>query len=569
MNAFFRNRYFILVIICVLTGLAFPPDACAQENEAGEVDYAALESIGLYDRTISQHLGDDIWADSKRSHLASLLINMPASSEDPAIQRLIFSILLGAADADKIENDIPPRPGYDLFTLRLEKLIEAGAYDRGFDIYARLENPPYHIKLAQAGVLAMIYSGQKSSACLEANSISLPQNPPEFWTLLRAYCDVTLSKTPGDSAVETLESAQGLILHSLALQPDYKFTYSPERYGTLRPLEQALLAAEEKLDISELEKWPEAPPPNHLQPLLNLSQLPADLEFRLLGEAVRWGLKSPQDLAELYIGLAKDHAGQDDEAGPPAENWLKIAFHYAQALAANDDSEAWAHIQKAHAALDDSPYAAAALSPFFDIIKTIKIASPDADDIILAAQITHMQGMPLPQTWIDSVENFYTQNKIDQNTLEALTPILVAAYLSKPSYQRKEDEVTKIWEEIHKISYDSQQFLKIFIENLDKGAKESDNTTKAYEKSLGLTLSRGYVMPSVSAWNALVEASQKDLAGETALLSINIIRNRALQNLYPMLLKDISKSLESVRLKHISEDMAISASLGYKQTKEK
>ena len=153
--------------------------------------------------------------------------------KSPAVNALVSGVLLSTTIPSDLENDIEPAVGKDLLTLRLEKLIERGAYKQAFEIYSSLETEPYHERLARAGVLAMLYNGEKSLACLETNTVSSRFPKILFWSALSTYCSRSLSETPPEDATKNTSfekiSPNG-VLAQLISDQNYNFIYTSQAY---------------------------------------------------------------------------------------------------------------------------------------------------------------------------------------------------------------------------------------------------------------------------------------------------------------------------------------------------
>lgn len=206
-------------------------------------DFSAIEGIGLYDRNHPDNLGNDLWDGSKRSAASALLKIMPAHSPDRVVQNLIKGVLFSETNARLLENDRSVKPGEDLLTLRLNKMIEGGFYNEAFQIYEGLEaNKVYHPSLAKAGVLAMFYKGERSLACLEVNSLLPRFQNSDFFKAAKAFCD---------NDVYSFEARP--VLRKILDDPLYRFIFTGAAFDRLSDLEQAVLSGGKLLNFKGFE----------------------------------------------------------------------------------------------------------------------------------------------------------------------------------------------------------------------------------------------------------------------------------------------------------------------------
>jgi len=138
----------------------------------------------------------------------------------------------------------------------------------------------------------------------------------------------------------------------------------------------------------------------------------------------------------------------------------------------------------------------------------------------------------------------------------------VAGYLSQADYKKTERNHEEIQRILNSVDKKTHTYLKNIIENLDKQNKYGFNALDVYEKDDHLTFRAKYDMPSLEVWDRLKQASAEGRIAETVLLSIFILRNTELKELYPGLFRDVLSSLDAVGFKSVSRDLAIEALLG-------
>jgi hypothetical protein len=523
---------------------------------ASQNDFSKLESIGLYQKSGDGSLGRDLWKGSQRSDVVSLLRNMPASSTVPVMQKLIYGVLLSAVDAGQLQNDVPPEAGADLLTLRMEKLLEAGAYDRAYEMYSLLDEEPYDASLARTGILSMLYSGEKSVACLEANAFEGQPDKENFWDKLAAYCDVTLSDQPDAASAALLQRPDSGVLGVLATQKDYRFSYSPETFSALSPLERALVTAEKKIGTKAFSaETVAAVPPAQILPLLLQPDLNEESRLLLTLRAARWGLRKAAGVKELYMQMAAPAAGADvSKLAPPEKEWEKLPYFYIVISNAESDKEKWLLLTQAHSLVKE--YGAAAFSPLAAMIRDMRPETTTPQDIAMVLNVLNTAGLDIPAFWREKAAQI-------PDSSEGFNPLPAwgTAYVLTPKSTEKTELSEKISKKIESADNHTQQLYNIIIENLDNTSQDRDNADTAYEKEYGLTFAKDYVMPSSDVWDRIIKSGHAGSAGETILLGTILFRDQALRDVYPKLLEDVMQSFENVGLTHISKDIAVTASL--------
>jgi hypothetical protein len=156
-----------------------------------------LEYYGLLKGAADHSLGIDMWIGSSHGPVSEMLPQIPARSRYRTLDDLTERMLLTHTDAQYMGGGKSSTPGEDLMTLRLEKLIDIGAYDDAARLYALNPGKPYHEKLARAGVTAMLYSGRKALGCLEVKAFASSYTGDVFWQQLEGICDTFLSSDDG------------------------------------------------------------------------------------------------------------------------------------------------------------------------------------------------------------------------------------------------------------------------------------------------------------------------------------------------------------------------------------
>lgn len=545
MNRFSR---FALLSICAAF-VALP--GRAEEMPLAEI-FAKVENTGSFTKSSEGGLGRDLWRGMKRSEINELLAAMPAASPEPPVQNLIYGVLLTTADTDGIENDIELKPGEDLLTLRLEKLLEGGAYHRAFELYSQLKEEPYHPRLGRAGILAMLYSGEKSLGCLEAHTAKDSFAADNFWTEITAYCDVTLNEAPQEGDIAVLEQSARKILLPIATEKSYRFAYTPEAFSALTPMEQALLTAENKILVEGLEI--EKIPPAHLQALLRSPELTPEQHFALTARAVHWGLARPDDMKNEYLQLSAPAAGTEGKAAADSAQ-EQLAALYGTITADPESEHQWANLRLVLEMQKN--IGSAALTPFAPFLSKATPVGATLAELAAAYSIMYRGDLDIPAAWQDALAGVSDQD-IDYDTFSRL--LATACLENSPCSATSENAALQ--QALEKSKPETKLLVENIIENVDKSTADNDNADSVYEKELRLTFTRDYVMPSVTVWDRAKKAAQSKALGETILLNTVLLRDLTLQNIYPGVIRDVMRGLNNVGLKDTSGDMAIAALLG-------
>lgn len=526
-----------LIAVCIMLA----PNVTLADEVALPKGFFALEGAGLLKSQKDGGLGDGVWNGSSRAHISALIKALPTSSESYSVQSLIDAILLGQSNTKALEGAQEVTLGRDLLTLRLEKLSQSGRYDKALELYsAAVDETPYHPKLAKAGIIAMLGSGEKSLACVDSKIYDNGEVDTAFWDDLRAYCEHTLSDSPSDASSEILENSSREVLRAAAFNPDFEFNYSNSAYKALSPLERVALIAEQAIKAPNLSaETVKDMHPAHVSALLAQEHIQGDVKIRLFIRAAQLGIIDVAALTRAY----KTH--EDAQSPLPA---LYTAF-----LKASDDAQKIEILQKAIAL--KAEYGIAGLLPFGVFFEDFALPSANLDDIGVILQLMHRLDLKISSKFVaDLIENYGSDDDISKNYIHF--------YKIKSVYSGSQsDELSKIVQK-NSLSVKSPRFFIInVIENLDKNSPDVDNAAIVYEKDFELTTQTQHVMPSYALWNRLNSVANEKLLGETVLLSAFVLHDQNMGSVYPKLFRDIINNFDRVRLTPISKRLAIEALL--------
>lgn len=512
-------------------------------------DIKKFESAGLYANRKDGGLGRDLWDRSHRSTVRDYLQAMPNASEHPALQRLTLSLLLSAADISEMDNDIPLTAGEDFLTLRLEKLLDMGAYKKAYELYSFLPEKPYHPRIAKAGILSMLYSGEKSLACLENNTLQDLYEEDDFWRDLGAYCTYTLSETPDEKAESVLKETKHDVLRTLAFNKSYAFTYTAKSFDRLSPLEKALLTAESKLDIKTLNNTTILKiPAHHIEPLLAQENLSDKQRVALNIQAVKYGFKTTEDLEKIY------EITKPPSRGEKVEQWEKLLSLYQDARNTKDSEEKWTFIRQSFPIL--KIYGATSLTPFARMLSQNAPKAASLDELKTVYTLFNAAGFEIPARWIDLL---YTHRAVSEKNRLFFALANITHISNSSKFSKEFSDIIKSSNEEPAVFIEK---ITTITENIDKTPSQIDNAGGIYEKEFHLTSLKRYVMPSLQVWDRFVKAGKNRSLSETVLLSTVILRNEPLDEFYPGVFRDVITNFNNVGLTDVSKNIAIEAILG-------
>lgn len=544
-----RLRRFILPAACAMLLFSGAENARA-ENPPVPQDITRYESTGLYKSRKDGGLGPELWRHARREAVQRYIELMPVSSENILFQSLAFSLLLSAADTGDMDGYQKPEAGEDLLTLRLEKLLSMGAYGKIYEIYSFLPDKPYHPRIARAGILSMLYSGEKSLACLENNTLQGLYDEDDFWTNLRAYCTYSLSDSPDEDAESTLKDTKRDILRRLAFDKDYSFTYDPDAFEKLSAMEQAFLTAESRIDISGFSNAAlQKIPANHVGALLAQDGLSDKHKIALNILAVRYGLKTTAELGKLY------EITKTPEPEEAKTEWEKLPGLYKNAKNAKNSDESWAAIKQALPVT--GTYGLESVMPFASMIAKNPPENASMKELLTVYAVLTQAGLGIPPAWTDLL---YRHREDEAGASKAFLALAAVAHITNPhKYATEYADLVKAEPAQYPETVDK---IRIITENIDKTLRDRNNTLEIYEKDFDLTSMKHYVMPSVRLWDRFMEAGENRIISEAVLLSILAFRDQQPGDFYPGTVREAIKNLNTVGLTDVSRSLAIQAILG-------
>jgi len=480
-------------------------------------------------------LSVDMWSGSKRSDITALIKDLPVYSNSDAIGSLTEAVLLSESNVEELANYKDVKPGEDLLTLRVYKLIEAGRYKDALELYTVALDTPHHEAIAKAGILSMLGSGEKSIACLEIKTLGSITSEDDFWADLTAYCDYTLSEEPPEDAQKVLEDTRYEILRSLAFNPNFIYPYSNASWRKLSVFEQSLLIAEGRIDPPVVDAaMLAATAPRDLTALLSLKTLTEADRLTLLLKAREWGMVDNEDLVSAY----KQAEPQSDALGG-----LPVLY---QALANEEDDQKRNDIMLKAIDIRDE-FGIYALIPFAQNIAESSLTGLSDAQMRTAIEAFYYARV----TNADQIIENYTANAAENlNNIAFLENMrLIPLVLQMP----ESHEFIINMQNINIFHKNSQGLAEFNIELLDNSVDDVDNASKVYEKDVDVAAQQR----QEDLLKQLGNASRDNALGETVLLSIKLLSGKTIHQADEDVYSDVIKALKKAELNEFSREMAI------------
>ncbi len=506
------------------------------------------ESIGTLSTIKEGTLGIDMWDGSERRFISWLLTELPSESRYATIQNLVRRVMLTQADTSMLKNgnDIPP--GKDLLTLRIEKLSEQGDFTSAVKLYTENPGEPYHENLVHAGILAMMYDGQPSLACLEMNALKGRFNGLPAWKNMGAICAHLLSKMDTAETISLSSGASGppesKIIQQVLEKDNFRYTVkSAKDLAELSPLEKAVLMADGRMDYSQIRKLDIKELDPFTTALLTRDKnLPADARLKLISHAVSLGIQQESDLVNYYKNQAFAFLATDKDSLNEyrnIEDGQRLAWLYQSAKASKTAVLSDVILR---ALILSKEYGLSALLPFSGFLKDTKPADFPDESAKTAIQLFIASGTEMPASWRQKWANLSFKGN------EGL--LWHAAYDARLGFSTNKSSYTPAAAlDMSQLGRDREQLIRAMYEKLDKGGKLHNYTwSNAYDKEIDLTLGGCYVMPSSGLIDSLENARNDKRLGEVILLSSLALRGVPPENMSAGLLREVLSSLEAVGL---------------------
>jgi hypothetical protein len=512
-----------------------------------------LESLGtLYDIKLGA-LGIDTWNDSEYKTILTLIETLPDTNEYAPLYDIKKRLLLSKTDTKFLKNKYQNNEK-DLFILRIEKLIEMGAFTDAADLY--LNNPfkPHNERLVKAGVMALLYSKQTSLACLETKAFLKQFSDRSFWNELNILCEHHFGQ-------EIKNAPDSIILTNLINKTSYIYKPSTvEEFANLSLLEKVALFSENKISYKKLKNQKlDILPLWMIALLLEDKNLPQRLKLPLTILSAQYGLKKSEAIKTLYKDIKIDQKykkpSNKKKALQELPKWQLLAFLYQEAEKTEDKTKETV----IKTALKRDDLTVLELLPFASYINKSSIFDLDAESYEKALHILFLNSESFRESEIEKLISKENELKASSQNISVLTLALIHNSVIDLPY----DQITKTFKsDGFKGVIEDQKALylhDIFIK-LDKtGNLHNYSAVKVYEKQLDLTFENNYVMPVDDLVTRLEKAQEHNRLGETVLLSSLLLQNVGSEIEKIALLREVIQGLSTVGL--IVEARALTKSL--------
>lgn len=577
------HNIFVIVAICIAVSMLSVTPVHADERMAGSTEHKKtedektveindadlspeefyknhkirihrIESTGLYHSLKEGSLGIDLWENGDRARVSELIKTLPANTPHAYMRVLMRDLLLTGARTENLNGERFPVPGEDFLTLRLEKLIEMGAFYEAADLYRAMKDTPYHPRLLEAGVTALLYAGQTGLACLETKSYLPNFADDEFVQRANIICNHLV----GDKSKLSKSESKLLSKRLVKVIKDKPYTLKPKTLATLDKLddfELATLLADQRIDLTliQMDKTGQ----RYYNLILTGDLLDTAAKKRMFYEAVKLGLKPASDLGAFYDDLSKDmdvtDAWQIKLESISEDN--KIEFLY-KALHDEKSNEERSKIVSALLKLQ-TPKEKEAYLPFAEYIKKTDPKSYDAEIYKALLSLMIAADEEIPARWVNEAKSH------DSHKDTATQKIMFALPLVDTSSSIKQANYPDFSAYLRNATSRLQDIVENCYEKLDSSKYISQyDDNKNYEKIYGLTSFESYVMPRVDLMGQLTNAKRDKSMSEVLMLSHLILSKIPVQDLYAGTLSEVLEGFVEVGLTNKARILAIDAISG-------
>lgn len=501
------------------------------------------DSIALYTNQGDGSFGPDLWKGVPRDEIINGINKIPAPKFSPTQRALLQRLLLTKSDVAASSKNSP-----DLFTARISKLIEMGAFKEAMQLNERLDSPATTEDGALSGMEAFLANGQVAIACLEQKALdtSIKKGNP-FWDHLDKFCQ-TYIKAAGDNG----DVSQGLMHASLAFTQSEK-TPSPAKFEDLNDRTLVELMALSKSGALDRGKWTVASAAqlnsSVVAFLLAMAPQSVNQKLSLLTVAVAHGIKSPADLDAAYKEIATSPAG----ASAPRGDWGALVGSNAK----------FTSTTTVKAALKGAEtFSPAAYTPYADELAGLTPAAPlSPADAVFILRILVAAQADLPLTWVNYA---YGTDYAEESGESALLDI----WNQQQTETKKDDKKAPAQAKPIKGKISPELAYALILKDfLSESTPDKDKKSQSYDNFLSLTGSINYVMPSGELTESLKKASQSGHLGKTLLYGLQVLNGRKAEEIHPSVLQQVLKAFNSAGLSEETVSLAHEALAGL--TKEK
>lgn len=515
------------------------------------------DTVALYQTQSEGSLGQDLWKGMTREQIVTALRDLPVPQESPLQRDLTLRVLLTQADVPLAKPDKDGKTSPDVFTARLSRLVEIGAFKEAMQLYEKLETPPSNADSALAGMKAFVGNNQVAIACLEQRALdkALKSDDP-FWDHLDKFCTryIRIDDTAGSGDV-----SQSLMRAAITYAKDEKI-FAPARFEDLNDKTLIELLVLAKSGLLDSGKWT-ASTASRLSPrvvsfLLAIGPTSADQKLSLMTVGLGQGLLSPLDLDAAF------------EQSSTAREWANF-LSLRKKL--KDAHEIAAKASAAAALLGETDQASlSAMTPFTDMILNLKPEDPPFS--VQAARrflgIMAEAGTSLPVAWVRFAYPSDSPEVLTESG-ESGESLLLSAWLQPPETAKESQDKSPTPPKGSKQPQSAEQlYLLILKDFLDENLVSKNGQNFSYEKFLSLTGASNYVMPSNALMDRLKGAAKAGNSGQVILAGLQALEGRKVDQIHPAAIIQVLKAFRSVGLSEETTSLAREVLAGLIKKKE-
>lgn len=426
----------------------------------------------------------------------------------------------------------------DLYSLRLSKLVDMGAYDDALNLYKMNENAPPSALAARAGVESMLGDGQIAVACLEEKALpaELKTDAPDLWKNLNILCQSLLSPVAGDDDALRLDNTVRIFATATSLPKPANLQdlnnfnlpalLAHARLGNLTPL---MKDAPNLIDLQD----------KTLHALVSFHASDRDLQVKFLNEALRRNLLSASGIKKELDFLT----GQSSEPVKKDAKPDKYAAFFTQ-LRNKEFAATPAVIQEA-VSLNALYLLISKAGSFAESENLNEFTPADAKAILMLLTAANHS---FPVKW---VETAFPGAKAVKHDVNMSGENLLTAFLTE---SQKADNAAMA------------QIIAIRAVSLDANLVQ-DKEKSVYDNILSLTASGNYVMPMDENLRNLQKSAEEKQTGQVVIDSVNVLKGASMETIHPAALYRIFEAFDSAGLNEETDSLMREA-LGVLMKKE-
>lgn len=477
--------------------------APATKEESTEADSAVLETLIPRENA---GFKPDFWKNSSRDDLVVFLTRKGSTSPSRSVRNLTLQATLTPAPHIS-PSDVPAE---NLYSLRLAKLVELGAFEDALTLYKMNEAAPPTPLAARAGIEAMLGHGETAVACLEQKALdkTLRVDTPEFWGNIDLFCQALIGPVASGDKDSRLANASRIYLEA-------RKVVAPTTANDLNSLDIISTMALAKTGglsglLADFESA-NALPDKQLAVLMSF--LPANTHsLPVFATALRRGIARGSDVSsKLELVSLTDNT---DGYALFLKEYLKEKPPVLTAQLID---------------LADNQTKKLLLLPFYSAEPSNFPESNKRLSLELLAITNHELPSPLVRSAFNLPESTPVKTEFPAESGEEI----LVSYLEDIAKTSQDEKI--------KATYPVLLALKGGL------IPQSDENT-AYDNILNLTGKSNYVMPNVELLSSLKKSAEKKQIDQVLFKSLGILADTPLDKIHPAVLYRILEALNSAGL---------------------